>query len=77
MTFFNYSHPSQCNGGCSQAHEASFAAVGVGGEGEVMLQGVDDLLDVAGVIGSDQVLHSPFWKQHKQQQQQQQRQKQQ
>ena len=55
-------YSSQGYGSGSQTHQPSLATVGVGGEGEVVLQGEYNLLDVTRLICTHHLLHSPTHK---------------
>lgn len=50
---------SKSNRRCCQPDQSSFPAVGVGGEGELVLQGKYDLFYLAVVVHHQQVFHQP------------------
>ena len=52
-------HPPQSNGRGGQPHQASLAAVGAGGEREVVLQGRDGLLNATVLVHLHMLLNHP------------------
>lgn len=52
-------NPSKSNTNGSEPHQAPLSTVGVGGEGEVVLEINDDVLDMAELVLGHQVLYRP------------------
>lgn len=52
-------HLAQCNGAGGQADEAPLPAVGVLGQGELLRQGLDHMLDLHGVVLGHELPHQP------------------
>ena len=58
-TLWKTTDPSEPNGNGGEPHQPALSAVGIGGEGEVVLEVNDDVFDLAELVLGHQILHRP------------------
>lgn len=58
-TLWKTTDPSEANGDGGEPYQPALSAVGTGGEGEVVLEVNDDILDLAELVLGHQILHRP------------------